>query len=131
MKAYAIDTHALIWHVSRPKRLGRRALRALRDVDGGRAQCWVPAAVAVEICLLREVRGIPIGLAEVEATMRDNPAFRPLPLDFPQVRQFALLPHVDDLFDRLIVAAARALDCPLITADAGISESELVDVVWD
>src|SRR5437867_2025939 len=31
VKAYVIDTHAFIWHVSRPKRLGRRALRALRD----------------------------------------------------------------------------------------------------
>ena len=131
MKAYAIDTHAFIWHVSRPKRLGRRAVRALRDVDAGRAQCWVPAAVAVEISLLREVRGIPIGLTEVEATMHHNPAFRPVPLDFAQVMQFALLPRLDDLFDRLIVAAARTLDCPLITADAGMRESELVDVVWD
>ena len=131
MKAYAIDTHAFIWHVSRPKRLGRRARLALSDVDGGRAQCWVPAAVAVEICLLREVRRIPLGLTEVEATMRDNPAFRPLPIDFSQVMQFALLTSLNDLFDRLIVAAARALDCSLITADTGISESELVDVIWD
>jgi len=131
VKAYVIDTHAFIWHVSRPKRLGRRALRALRDVDGGRARCWVPAAVAIEICLLREVRRIPLGLTEVEATMRDNPAFRPLPIDFSQVMQFALLPSVDDLFDRLIVAAARALDCPLITADTDMGESGLVDVVWD
>src|SRR2546425_9229063 len=63
VKAYAIDTHALIWHVSRPKRLGRRALRALRDVDGGRAQCWVPAAVAGGICLPPQGRRVPIRLA--------------------------------------------------------------------
>jgi len=80
---------------------------------------------------LREVRRIPLGLTEVEATMRNNPAFRPLAIDFSQVMQFALLPSLEDLFDRLIVAAARALDCPLITADAGMGDSELVDVVWD
>lgn len=131
MKAYAIDTHAFVWHVSRPKRLGRRALRVLRDVDAGRAQCWIPAVVAVELCLLRETRGIPVGLSEVESTMRANPAFRPLPLDFAQVGHFAVLAVLDDPFDRLIVAAARALDCPLITSDAGIIESGLIEVVWD
>jgi PIN domain nuclease of toxin-antitoxin system len=131
VKTYAIDTHAFVWHVSRPKRLGRHALRVLRDVDAGRAECWIPAVVAVELCLLREMRGIPVGHTEVESTTRANPAFRPLPLDFAQVAQFALLPVLDDPFDRLIVAAARALGCPLITSDAGISESGLVDVVWD
>src|SRR3989442_15271046 len=60
VKAYAIDTHALIWHVSRPKRLGRRALPALRDVDGGRARGWVPAAVAGEVCLLPRVPRVPL-----------------------------------------------------------------------
>jgi PIN domain nuclease of toxin-antitoxin system len=131
VRAYAIDTHAFLWHVSRPKRLGRDALRALRNVDAGRALCWIPAAVAVELCLLREMRRVPVGLPEVEATMRDNPAFRALPLDFSQVAHFALLPALDDPFDRLIVAAARALNCPLITSDTSISESGLVDVVWD
>jgi PIN domain nuclease of toxin-antitoxin system len=52
-------------------------------------------------------------------------------LDFPQVAQFALLPGLRDPFDRMIVAAARAVGCALISADGTIADSGLVTVVWD
>jgi PIN domain nuclease of toxin-antitoxin system len=38
MKQACIDTHALIWYLSRPKRLGRAAARLLREADAGRAE---------------------------------------------------------------------------------------------
>jgi len=42
-----IDTHALVWYLLRPKRLGRPARRFLRAADAGRAEVLIPAVVAV------------------------------------------------------------------------------------
>jgi PIN domain nuclease of toxin-antitoxin system len=60
-----------------------------------------------------------------------NPAFRVLPLDLDQATQFALLDAVDDVFDRLIIAAARATRATLLSADHAIAASGLVEVRWE
>jgi hypothetical protein len=54
-----------------------------------------------------------------------------LPHDLPQTLEFSLLRALDDPFDRMIVAAARAMRRPLVTADPRLADSGLVDVIWD
>ena len=130
MKGYVFDTHALLAYV-RTRRLGRAAARAFREVDAGRAAAWLPAVVPVEVALLRERGRTPVGLPQIEATLARNPMLQLLPLDLGQAREFALLPALHDPFDRMIVAAARSIGLPLITADQAITESGLVEVVWD
>ena len=79
-------------------------------------------------CLER--RRSEIGVPELESTLERNTEIRALPLDLAQVREFALLPAVRDPFDRLIIAAARSLRCPLLSADDAIAASGLVQVIW-
>jgi PIN domain nuclease of toxin-antitoxin system len=131
MKEYVLDTHAFVWWTTRPKRLGRSAARVLRDVDAGRARAWVPSIVGVELTLLAEAGRRLIGVAEIEAATKRNEGIRVLPQELAQVAEFALLGALPDPFDRMIVAAARATERALITADATIAESGLVDVIWD
>jgi PIN domain nuclease of toxin-antitoxin system len=131
MKEYVLDTHAFIWWTTRPKRLGRSAARVLRDVDAGRATAWLPSIVGVELTLLAEAGRRLIGVAEIEAATKRNEGIRVLPQELTQVAEFALLASLADPFDRMIVAAARATKRALITADAKIAESGLVDVIWD
>jgi len=131
VKEYVLDTHAFVWWVSRPGRLGQAASRGLRAVDVGRARAWVPSIVGVELTLLCEAGRIRFGVAELEAATNRNDEVRILPHDLAQATEFALLGSLADPFDRMIVAAARAGDLPLITADAMIAASGLVDVVWD
>lgn len=131
VREYVLDTHTLVWWATRPKRLGRAAARALRQVDAGRAQAWVPSIVGVEISLLNEAGRVGFGVAELEAATQRNSAVRVLPYDLEQVREFALLGSLRDPFDRMIVSAARATKRPLISADARIRDSGLVDVVWE
>ncbi|TMQ08358.1 MAG: type II toxin-antitoxin system VapC family toxin [Deltaproteobacteria bacterium] len=126
-----IDTHALIWYLSRPKKLGRAATRRLREADAGRAEILVPAIVLIELTLLREAGRNVIGAPQVEALLAAQPAFQLQPLELPQAREFALLDSLPDPFDRLIVAAARSADAPLITADTLIDDSALVETIWD
>ncbi len=131
MKRACIDTHALVWHLSRPKRLGRAAARILREADAGRAQILVPAIVAIEVSMLREIGRKVIGAPQIEALLAVHPSFNLAPLDMRQAMEFALLQQIDDPFDRMIVAAARALGAPLITADSEIQATALVQTIWD
>lgn len=130
MKRACIDTHALVWHATRPKRLGRMAIRWLREADAGRAEIVIPAIALIELTLLREAgRGV-LGIQQVEALLASGP-FELQPLDLAQTLEFAQLDTVADPFDRMIIAAARAAELPLITADGAITASALVTTIWD
>lgn len=126
-----IDTHALAWHVGRPTRLGKQAKRLLRAADRGDVEILVPAILVVEMTLLREGgRDVPTA-TQLEAVLAIQPAFRLLPLDLAQGREFEALASIADPFDRMIVAAARVAATPLITADMAIQDSGLVETIWD
>jgi PIN domain nuclease of toxin-antitoxin system len=131
VKEYVLDTHAFVWWATRPARLGRAAMRALRQVDQGRARAWVPSIVGVELTLLGENGRLRLGVAELEAATERNAEVRVLAHDLAQAREFALLGSLIDPFDRMIVAAARATKHPLITADQTVTASGLVEVIWD
>jgi PIN domain nuclease of toxin-antitoxin system len=71
------------------------------------------------------------GVAELEAATRRNDEVRILAHDLAQATEFAFLRSLADPFDRMIVAAGRAVRLPLLTADAIIAASGLADVIWD
>jgi len=131
MTQACIDTHALVWHLSRPKRLGRAALRLLREAEAGRVEILVPAIVLIELTLLREAGRNVVGVPQVEALLAAQPAFQLQPLELTQASEFVLLESLADPFDRLVVAAARSAGAPLITADTLIDQSALVETIWD
>lgn len=131
MNAFCVDTHVLVWHLSRPKRLGRRASRALRAVDADKSLALIPAIVPIELNLLREAGRNVIGPGELRGLLEKKPSFRLLGMDLRDAAEFALLRALQDPFDRLVVAAARVAGVPLITADERIVQSGLVETIWD
>ncbi len=131
MKAFVLDTHTLVWYLSAPKRLGKLARRSLASVDKGKALALIPAIVLVELALLREAGRRVIGTLEVEAAMKLNSNVCLHPMDLAQAKEFALLGSLPDPFDRLVVAAARSAEAPLLSADGVIHASGLTPVLWD
>jgi len=129
-RSYVLDTHACVFMLVSPRKLGPRARTAIEAVHGGRAEAWIPAAVVAEILLLRELGRVQIGLRELRDTMEDVPGLRFLPLDLPQLAEFAALGFLRDPFDRLIVSAARQLAAQLVTRDAAIEDAGVVETVW-
>ena len=90
----------------------------------------MPAAVAAELLLLRELGRVAVGLPQLQAAFRGTPALQFLPLDLPQLEEFATLTGIRDPFDRMIVGAARHLRASLLTRDARLEKSGLVETIW-
>jgi PIN domain nuclease of toxin-antitoxin system len=130
MAGYVLDTHACLFALAQPKKLGKRARAALGRVDRGREQAWVPAAVVAEIVLLRELGRTQVGLPELKSVFQDAASVQFLPLDLEQLDIFSSLASIRDPFDRLIVSATRALDARLVSKDGSLADSGLVEVVW-
>jgi len=125
-----LDTHACVYALAAPARLGRAARRRLAEVEMGRAIAWIPAAVVAELVLLREMGRIKVGIQELRAAMEDAPALRFLPLDLRQLDEFAAHAAIRDPFDRLIVSACRSVQAELITKDTTLSDTGLVRTIW-
>lgn len=120
-----LDTHIILWLDSGGERL-RPATRALID------DCWrqggsilVSAVSAWEIALLVDTRRIDLDLP-AEAWMDRFLAQRGIeavPLFHRAAARSYRLPHFDyrDPADRLLIATAIELRCPLVTYDARIA----------
>ena len=130
MADVVLDTHACVYALTAPARLGPGARRALQAVEAGRATAWIPAAVVAELILLRELRRVKVGLPEFRVAMEHAPSLRFLALDLRQLDEFAAQVAIHDPFDRLIVSACRAIDASLITKDRALADSGLLRTIW-
>ena len=125
------DTHALLYHAG-GRGLGPRAAAVFQAAEARRAVIYVPMAVLWEVTLLARA-----GKINLRRTPRaffvdlfTNVAYQPYDLTREQVFEADELRFSRDPFDALIVAAARALELPLITRDAEIVESKAVKAIW-
>jgi len=128
-----LDTHVWLWLCLEPRRLSARAAGAIRRAvsNGGLAI----ASITIWEVAMMLARGsvIPQGTAEswLEAlidrsgvTVREiTPAIAALATHFPQ-------DFPADPADRLIAATARAEGVVLVSRDAGMRASPLVETVW-
>lgn len=130
MAEYVLDTPACLYALAAPGRLGRRAASALGRADRAGETVWIPAAVCAEVVMLKGLGRTDLGLPALRRAF-ETTTWRFLPLDLDQVDEFSALGTVPDPFDRLILAAARRTGSKLVTRDARLAESGLVEVVWD
>lgn len=128
MRSLVADTHALVWHLTEPRRLGKGAARALAAADEGRLLCHVPAICLVEVALLHERGRLRVGLGQVLEVLAGHAGYAVLPLDIEQAVEFAGLVGLKDPMDRLIAAAARVVGAPLVSADPTFDG--VVERVW-
>lgn len=127
---FVLDTHACVYALAAPDRLGKAARRVLKLVESGRAGGWIPAAVVAEIVVLRELGRVRIGLPELRTALEGASSLHFLALDLRQLEEFAAHTAIRDPFDRLIVSACRVLDARLITRDEALGANGLVGTVW-
>ena len=126
-----LDTHAWVWWVGRPDKLGKRAKRAIDKADRiglASISVWEVAAKA-EAGKWRFDRPYDVWIDEA---LVEDPRLELLHMS-PRIAVDAVRlswTHRDPA-DRLIVATARAHDATLVTADESIHDARLVTCVWD
>lgn len=129
--AAVTDTHALLYHAG-GRGVGPAAAALFQDAENHRAVIYVPMAVLWEVTLLARAGKINLRRTP-QAFFTDvftNVAYQPYDLTAEQVFSADELRFNRDPFDALIVAAARALNLPLITRDVDIIESKAVAAIW-
>lgn len=130
MQLLVVDAHALVWCITEPHRLGKKARRLLGLAEHGRATAHVPAICLVEISLLHERGRLRFGADRVVAELARHPGWQVLAMDMEQCMAFTTLAAVKDPMDRLVAASARALGCVLVSADAMFDRAGL-QRAWD
>ena len=113
-----LDTHVVLWWLSRSNRLGQKAASAIADVEN---DTFVSAVTAVEMSI-KAAKGklrAPDNLDEMLA----EKALTPLPITFRHGRAVRDLPqHHGDPFDRILVAQARCEGLTIVTADPAMAK---------
>lgn len=128
------DTHPLVfWASDRKRRLGKRAQRIFEEVEQGKHSVIVPIAVLEEAARLVEKKVIRLAVPfrRWAAELDRSANFQVQPYTIEILLESVALTAIRDPADRAIVATARHLRCPLITADEIIQDGKWVDTVWE
>lgn len=129
-----LDTHALVWWVSDAARLStvaRRAINRSRESGDGVAVSSISVweiAMLVKRARLKLTVDIFDWLDHVERI----PAIHFVAVDNRIALRSTALPEPlhKDPADRMIVATAQQLRCPLVTADRKLIDYAHVETVW-
>jgi PIN domain nuclease of toxin-antitoxin system len=123
-----IDSHAVLWWFSRSGRLSGPARDALRSSQN---RVYVSAAVAWELTIK-----VNLGRLDARELIANLPrllfeeGFHRLAISMDHALRAGMLPrHHGDPFDRMLVAQAQALNCPIVSADP-IFDSYGVRRIW-
>jgi len=119
MKAYTLDTHILLWHLTGQRRkLGRAAQRAFAEAERGDALLYVSTISLIELWDLNQRSG---GLFDFGAVVRQllrAAQFVFVPFEAEDVFLYDQLARIPEGRDRLIAIVSRKLEAPLITVDS-------------
>ncbi len=127
-----LDTHALLWMAGDPDRLSKRAREAIRNARQSQAGIAAATITLWEIAWLAHHHRIVV-MGGVETFVRETVARVILRPATPEIAALAVRlpdPFPKDPSDRLIAATAMIEGMPLVTADARIRQSKVVDTIW-
>jgi PIN domain nuclease of toxin-antitoxin system len=130
------DTHALLWFaLGQPNKLGHGARRIFEGVDrqDGSALVIVPTVVLHEISSHRIADKVALksSFSQWVRSLEKNSFIQVLDVTAEMVIRSDGFQQIDDPFDRLIMGCANLLEQPLITIDEKITDSRLVETIWD
>ena len=128
-----IDTHVLVWWLTRAPGLSRKAQRTLA-AHGDPGQIIVSAISLLEIAtaMRRGRLRLSMPLDQWLADMNSLPEIRvePISADIAVVAGALAEPMHGDPADRLIVATASTLGVPLVTGDEKLQAYKGVKTIW-
>ena len=129
-----LDTHVLLWWVSGSDELSASAEKAIRSTLTQGSEIIVSAISAWEVSMLIDKERLILSM-DVESwfdEVSQIDGVRFVPIDNEIGIKATVLPgdFHNDPADRMIVATARKLAVPLVTADEKIRNYEHVRTIW-
>lgn len=126
---YLLDTHTFLWAAVDEERLSAKAARAIATAPY--EQLAISDVTLLEIGLLVHADKIAFTGAPktVLASLLNYVTVLPISLEIALAAPGLALPHGDQ-FDRIIAATAKVHRLPLITRDANITDSSVVETLW-
>jgi PIN domain nuclease of toxin-antitoxin system len=128
------DTHALLWHLYDPRRLGTTAREVLRAADEDAARIIIPAVVVAEMIMVVERGRLPkVSMAQLQgqlARIETSSNYVLVPLRPATVIASHQLTAIPDIFDRLVVTEAWERGLALLSRDPVIAGSGYVATLW-
>jgi PIN domain nuclease of toxin-antitoxin system len=124
-----LDSHALIWSVEQPAKLGPKAVSALQDPGNdlllGAGSIW---EIAIKVGLKKLTLSLPYR-AWIEKAIADlGLSILPITVEYADAQ--AVLPNYHrDPFDRLLVAQAQVEGVPLVSDDVAL-DSYGITRIW-
>ena len=131
MKRYLADTHALLWFLSAPQKLGRKAERVFATL-GESSEIGVSTVSLWEIAVLHDEGRVRLsaGFSAWHEALARLPGVRIEPLFGEDVEEARSLRSLVDPFDRLIAGTALRLGVPLISRDRRIGKERRLRLIW-
>lgn len=128
-----LDTHVLIWWLSKISLLSSKARRAIVK-ESPRNGIVVSTISALEIATLarrgRLQLAVPVDTWLADAQQLPELRFEPVTTGIAQLAGSYGDEMHGDPADRIIVATAALLNAPLVTADAKLRAYKALDTVW-
>jgi PIN domain nuclease of toxin-antitoxin system len=128
-----LDTHALIWWLSKSGKLSKKAKQAI-DKASSDGQIYVSSMSIWEVCMLFKKERIKLNtdIDEWIKKVVNLPMIKVVDVNVAIANQSVFLEEYvhPDPVDRIIIATAQLLKIPLVTADKKITRSKIVKVIW-
>ncbi len=128
MSTFVLDTHAVVWWVHSPEKLGKRARSAVLRAS----ELAIPSIVFWETALLIDRGRLRLGMSARQwvDTVLSIPRVREVPLTASTAIAASSLRMHADPADRFIAATALALGVPLISKDDALKDVADLSIVW-
>ncbi len=127
------DSHAVVWHSQRSKRLSTLAATALTEAENTDGVV-VSVASLIDLWYVTQTTAkvTDADLMELRNKIASSSGWSLQPIDLDVIDATTSIPRdlLGDPWDRFIVATARALDVALVTRDGPIRDSGLVQTIW-
>jgi PIN domain nuclease of toxin-antitoxin system len=127
---YVTDAHGFLWFLSKDPKLSKAALEIFRACDKGNEIVVVPSIVLLECMYVCEKKRIDFEFREIIRKIQGTVNYPVYPPDEEVILECQNMDKIVEVHDRIIVATAKLLDAKLITKDANITDSEIVNTVW-
>ncbi|OGU37814.1 MAG: hypothetical protein A2X61_01670 [Ignavibacteria bacterium GWB2_35_12] len=130
MKSYVIDTHALLWFLTKSESLSEKSRKILLQTQSNDIQILISTIVLSEIIYILNKKKIQIDINDFLNLISKSTTYRIVPFDLPVFKEMLNLPNHLEMHDRIIAATSIYYKSPLISKDRELHHLRDLKVVW-